>query len=137
MSESKSAPLRGLVSIAMANRGRIFAVYAAMALVVLAETGLNVWKPTLFVRQFGYSAHEIGLILGAVTLFGMGGGALVGGRLADRAVIWWGVRGRILFAAGLSGAMFVPLGLFLTGNAPAVITGIAIWNLGHGALPPQ
>jgi MFS family permease len=78
-----SYPLREVVRFLFGQRAFVLLLVAAS---FHAAAGYSVahWAPTLLVRVHGMSYAEIGSWLGAFAFFAGGGGALVGGRVADR-----------------------------------------------------
>jgi MFS family permease len=125
------ASLRHFASLALADHARLTALYLAIALFSMADFGLTVWKPTLFVRHFRLSTGELGLILGTIAAVSSTVGALVGGRVADRGAE---PRRRATFAA-LIGACIAAITVVIAApNVLLVLSGIAIWSFGWAAV---
>jgi len=77
------------------------AVYLVVAMASLVDNAVGAWAPSLLIREFNRSGGQIGLLLGLLLTIGFGGGVLVGGFLADRAVTLRRRLGVSLIAAGL------------------------------------
>lgn len=73
----------GVIRTLFAIRGYMFCV-TGMTMVYFVQHGLNQWLAIFLVRYYGLSTAEIGPILGALTGFGSGLGALTGGYLGMR-----------------------------------------------------
>ena len=78
----------GGLGAAAAHIWRARAAYAPMFLGIpfasMIVYGVQAWLPTLFIRGYGWSAGEAGVMLGAVTLVAGIGGGIASGALADR-----------------------------------------------------
>ncbi|MGH9674029.1 MAG: spinster family MFS transporter [Bryobacteraceae bacterium] len=59
------------------------------ALISFSNYGAAAWIPTFYIRSFGWTARDIGLVLGAITATVGTLGIVAGGRFAD----WLGARG--------------------------------------------
>lgn len=68
------------------NRATFAPLYLAFLLMVVAGYGATAWFPVAFMRSLQMEAHEVGLILGVVSLLGAFAAAAVGGWLSDRFV---------------------------------------------------
>jgi MFS family permease len=62
------------------------AVYLVVAMASLVDNAVGAWAPSLLIREFGKSGGQIGVLLGLLLTVGFGGGVLLGGFLADKAV---------------------------------------------------
>jgi MFS family permease len=103
-------PLR--VSWAMAA-----AVYLVVAMASLVDNAVGAWAPSLLIREFNKSGGQIGLLLGLLLTVGFGGGVLVGGFLADKAVTLRRRLGVSLIAA----ALILPASLLMLAHSFTVV----------------
>jgi MFS family permease len=103
-------PLR--VSWAMAA-----AVYLVVAMASLVDNAVGAWAPSLLIREFKKSGGQIGLLLGLLLTVGFGGGVLVGGFLADKAVTLRRRLGVSLIAA----ALILPASLLMLAHSFTVV----------------
>ncbi len=71
------------------QRRAFFSVTLGITFVSLVAYASSAWVPTLFVRRFGWTAGQIGLLYGLVITVFSTSGILLGGRLAD----WFTRRG--------------------------------------------
>jgi predicted MFS family arabinose efflux permease len=78
-----SHPLPEVLRFLFGQRAYVW-LLAAGSFHAMAGYSMAHWSPTLLVRVHGMSYGEIGSWLGAFAFFAGGGGALLGGRLADR-----------------------------------------------------
>jgi MFS family permease len=78
-----SHPLSEVLRFLFGQRAYVW-LLAAGSFHAMAGYSMAHWAPTLLVRVHGMSYGEIGTWLGAFAFLAGGGGALVGGRLADR-----------------------------------------------------
>jgi len=76
-------------------------VYLVVAMASLVDNAVGAWAPSLLIREFSKSGGQIGLVLGLLLTIGFGGGVLIGGFLADRAVTLRRRLGVSLIAAAL------------------------------------
>lgn len=65
------------------QRRAFFSVTLGVTFVSLVAYACSAWVPTLFVRRFGWSTGQIGLLYGLVITVFSTSGILLGGRLAD------------------------------------------------------
>jgi MFS family permease len=73
-----------------ANRSSFFFLNMGVALITLFGYGAFAWTPSFFIRRFGWSPGETGLVFGLIVAFSGTLGIVSGGRLAD----WLRTRGR-------------------------------------------
>jgi MFS family permease len=71
------------------QRRGFFSVTLGITFISLVAYASSAWTPTLFVRRFGWSTGQIGLLYGLVITVFSTSGILLGGRLAD----WFTRRG--------------------------------------------
>jgi MFS family permease len=82
-----------------------------LGLVALYAYGSNAWIPTLFIRRYGWTPRETGLVFGLIVATGGTLGMVTGGKLAD----WLRLRGhadadlRVALLAVVAGLPFVVL----------------------------
>ena len=81
--------------------GTAAGVYLVVAMASLVDNAVGAWAPSLLIRSFGKTGGEIGLLLGLLLTVGFGGGVLIGGFLADKAVTLRRRLGVSLIAASL------------------------------------
>jgi len=68
------------------HRALMIPVMLGMPLLAASQFGLNAWAPTFFIRSYGWSAAEIGPLLGLMLMTLSPLGVLAGGWFVDRAV---------------------------------------------------
>lgn len=90
--------------------------------------GVQAWLPALFMRGYGWSAGQTGLVLGSVTLLAGLGGGYASGAVADR----WRATGRLdaplrLNALLITAALPLPALLALAPAAPAALAVAAVF----------
>ena len=66
------------------KRRAFFGVTLGITFVSMVAYASTAWMPTLFVRRFGWTSGQIGLLYGLVITVFSTAGILLGGRLADR-----------------------------------------------------
>jgi MFS family permease len=93
------------------------AVYLVVAMASLVDNAVGAWAPSLLIREFAKSGGQIGLLLGLLLTVGFGGGVLVGGFLADRAVTLRRRLGVSLAAA----ALILPASLLMLAHSFIVV----------------
>jgi MFS family permease len=92
------------------NRGTFLCLNLGVAMVTLNTYGTSSWAPSMFIRRYGWTPAETGLVFGIIV--GVAGtlGIVSGGRLAD----WLSERGysdATLRLAGLAALAWLPFGL--------------------------
>jgi len=93
------------------------ALYLVVAMASLVDNAVGAWAPSLLIREFNKSGGQIGLLLGLLLTIGFGGGVLVGGFLADRAVTLKRRLGVSLMAA----ALILPASLLILAHSFTVV----------------
>jgi len=93
------------------------AVYLVVAMASLVDNAVGAWSPSLLIREFGKSGGQIGLLLGLLLTIGFGGGVLIGGFLADKAVTLRRRLGVSLIAA----ALILPASLLMLAHSFIVV----------------
>jgi len=93
------------------------AVYLVVAMASLVDNAVGAWAPSLLIREFNRSGGQIGLILGLLLTVGFGGGVLIGGFLADKAVTLRRRLGVSLIAA----ALILPASMLMLGHSFTVV----------------
>jgi MFS family permease len=100
------------------------AVYLVVAMASLVDNAVGAWAPSLLIREFNKSGGQIGLILGLLLTVGFGGGVLIGGFLADRAITLHRRLGVSLIAAGL----ILPASLLMLAHSfTVVLVGVPLY----------
>jgi MFS family permease len=100
------------------------AVYLVVAMASLVDNAVGAWAPSLLIREFGKSGGQIGLLLGLLLTIGFGGGVLLGGFLADRAV----TLRRRLSVSLIAAALILPASLLmLAHNFTVVLLGVPLY----------
>jgi MFS family permease len=66
-----------------ANRSTFFCHFIGFALLGFSSYGASTWLPTLFIRRYGWTASEAGIVLGLITTIFGTTGVLTGGRLCE------------------------------------------------------
>lgn len=105
------------------KRRAFFGVTLGITFVSMVAYASTAWTPTLFVRRFGWTTGQIGLLYGLVITVFSTAGILLGGRLAD----WFTRRGHangklrvgIIAAVGIG----VSSGIYLIAD-PTVVVGL-------------
>jgi len=94
---------------------RVVPIYVVLAAASFVDNAVGAWAPTLLIRDFSKDPAQIGVELGLLLTVGFGGGVLIGGALADRAVAHGGWP-RKLRVCLFSGLLILPLSLLM--NSP-------------------
>ncbi len=66
------------------NRRTVLCHNLGFAALAFCSYGTGAWIPTFFIRTFGWTPGEVGLVYGLVAMFAGSAGIIFGGRLADR-----------------------------------------------------
>jgi len=66
------------------NRRTVLCHNLGFSALAFCSYGTGAWIPTFFIRTFGWTPGEVGLVYGLVAMFAGSGGVIFGGRLADR-----------------------------------------------------
>jgi MFS family permease len=126
-----------------ANRRTVLCHNLGFSALAFCSYGTGAWIPTFFIRTFGWTPGEVGLVYGLVAMFAGSAGIIFGGRLADRWLrqgiddaslrvgVWaasllipFSVIYLLMPSGGLAAALMVPM-VFLVampfGAAPAAI----------------
>jgi len=126
-----------------AHRRALGAHFVGFTAMGFASYGATSWLPTLFMREHGWSALQVGTRLGIVALVLGPLGAIIGGAIADRLEKSGQRAGKFIVGALAAALTFVPaLVLGLSGNAwvtyaaGAVLTFTIslVWGVAPGAL---
>jgi MFS family permease len=88
-SERKALPLRQVIEFIRANGRTYFPMYLGLAFNTVLSFGNQTWVPTFFVRTFGWSAAEAGIINGIVIVCVAPIGLFAGSALAE----WFAKKG--------------------------------------------
>jgi MFS family permease len=100
------------------------AVYLVVALASLVDNAVGAWAPSLLIREFGKSGGQIGLVLGLLLTIGFGGGVLLGGFLADKAV----TLRRRLSVSLIAAALILPASMLMLAHSfIVVLLGVPIY----------
>jgi MFS family permease len=83
-------PFRAVLSYLWDNRATFLCLSLGVALVTLNAYGATAWIPTFFVRRFGWTPAQTGMVFGLVVALSGGLGIVSGGWLSD----WLSQRGR-------------------------------------------
>lgn len=140
----ESVPLAELFAHVRRHPGLFVALFVGLPLLAAAQFALNAWTPTLFIRNHGWSAAEIGGAFGMLVMVMSPVGVFAGGWLAD--VLH--ARGRgdanllVTMVAALAAAPFA-LAFALAGDAtlalvllgPALLFGSMPFGAGVAAIP--
>jgi len=78
-----SHPLGEVLRFLLGSRAYVLLLFAG-SFHAMAGYSMAHWAPTFLIRVHGFSLAEVGSWLGGLALVAGGGGALLGGRLADR-----------------------------------------------------
>ena len=110
-------PLRDFIKLLFERRGRLATMYAGLAMFAVADLSFTIWRPTLFVRQFGFSSQAVGLALGAVALMAAVAGSFGGGWFGDWLVERGGTAARIRYFL-LTTCIMIPAALLTGVHSP-------------------
>jgi MFS family permease len=88
---SRAASPRAVWSYVRDNRATFLWLNIALGLVALYAYGSTAWTPTLFIRRYGWTQSQTGLVYGMIVAVGGTLGIVSAGRLAD----WLGRRGHV------------------------------------------
>lgn len=84
IAQRKAVPLRAVARFLADNRGVYLPMFLGLAVSSIVSSGSQAWGPTFFIRSYGWSAAQIGMIQGLVLLLVAPCGLLMGARLAER-----------------------------------------------------
>jgi MFS family permease len=105
-------PLSEVIAYLWANRRTVLCHNVGFALIAFVSYGGGAWVPTFFIRSFGASPGEVGIIYGLIVMVFGCAGIVFGGRLTDR----WLRQGHSdaalrvgVWAAVLTGISHIPL----------------------------
>ena len=79
-----SLPFSEVVSYLWANRRAVLSHNVGFAMMAMCSYGTTAWIPTYFIRSHGWTAAEIGVVLGLQVVVFACAGIIIGGRIADR-----------------------------------------------------
>jgi MFS family permease len=79
-----AVPLREVAGYLYANRATVFYHNVGFAMLAFASYGSAAWVPTFFIRTYGWSAGDAGIVYGSIVAVCGALGIVCGGRLADR-----------------------------------------------------
>jgi len=88
--QSGPLPFSKVVAFVVANRGVYAPLLGGLALNTILSFGYGMWVPAFYIRTFGWTPGQVGLISGVIYLVVWPLGALFGSRLAE----WMTARGR-------------------------------------------
>ncbi|MGH8443432.1 MAG: spinster family MFS transporter [Nevskiaceae bacterium] len=77
------ATLRELWDYLKTNRRTVLCHNLGFSAIAFCSYGTGAWIPTFFIRTFGWTPGEIGLVYGLIAMFAGSIGVVCGGRLAD------------------------------------------------------
>ena len=80
----KAPPVREVVAFVSQNRRFYGSMIGGIALTSLLASGVQYWGPTFYERTFGWSARQVGLASGTVSLVGSLIGLFIGPWLTER-----------------------------------------------------
>jgi MFS family permease len=122
--------LRDVLAYMAANRATFLYLNFGIAMAALYGYGSAAWIPTFFIRRYGWSAGDTGLVFGLIVGICGTAGIVIGGRLAD----WFRARGMVdanLRVALFGVAAWIPFGasfpLMSSGTWAAVLLGPALF----------
>ncbi|MEA1672720.1 MFS transporter [Nitrospirillum sp. BR 11163] len=119
-------PLRDVLSLFAKRRATLLPLYLGLALISVADFAVLSWTPALLSRRFALSPGEIGVALGAITLFTGTVGTFGGGLFSDRLARRGGARARLTLAVGTSAVCVVGAGLAAVDSAAAILVLAAV-----------
>ncbi|MBM7060670.1 MFS transporter [Pseudomonas sp. UL073] len=78
-----AVPVKDVARYLRSNRSTIVLHNFGFALLMLVGYGMGAWAPTFFIRTYGWTPTEVGMIYGTIVLVFGCIGVVAGGRLAD------------------------------------------------------
>lgn len=119
-------PLREVAGYLKANRRTVLYHNFGFACLAFAAYGGASWIPTFFIRTYGWSASEVGILYGSVVAVAGSLGIITGGRLSDL-LHRRGYADAPLRVGILSALLTLPLSLaFLAGSGELALAVIAL-----------
>ena len=125
------------------NRRTMGGLSFGLAFLSFSGYGVGAWLPSHFIRNLGWSARDVGIGIGTVTIVGGALGMIFGGWLADK-LYARGIVNSKLMVAFISSTAWFPFGILypLMDNgywtlglyAPAVFIGSMPWGVGPAAV---
>jgi len=77
-------PLRDIARHLLANRATVVYHNVGFAMLAFASYGAAAWIPTFFIRTYGWTAADIGIVYGIIVMVFGASGIVCGGWLSDR-----------------------------------------------------
>jgi len=141
---ARPASLSELGAFLRANRALTLSTFIGLPLLAASQFGINAWAPSFFIRTYGWTAAEIGPLigLGLMTLSPLG--VLAGGWLSDRVTRLGRPDGhlRVPMMSAIASAPFVALFPFAPSGelslallAPVMFFGAMPFAAGSAAIP--
>ncbi|MGE4408299.1 spinster family MFS transporter, partial [Pseudomonas sp.] len=119
-------PLAEVAAYIRQNRKTVLCHNFGFACLAFAAYGSSAWIPTFFIRTYGWSASEVGVLYGSVVAIAGSLGIIAGGRLCDL-LHRRGYRDAPLRVAIVSAALTLPLNLvYLVGDGQLALALIAL-----------
>ncbi|WP_313025381.1 spinster family MFS transporter [Pseudomonas lopnurensis] len=119
-------PLSEVADYIRQNRRTVLCHNFGFACLAFAAYGSSAWIPTFFIRTYGWSASDVGVLYGSVVAVAGSLGIIAGGRLSDL-LHRRGYRDAPLRVGIISAALTLPLNLaYLAGNGQLALALIAL-----------
>lgn len=80
----QSIPFRNVLGFVHANRAAYYPMFLGLGLKTILSFGSAVWVPSFYMRTFGWSATQVGLVTGVLILVVWPFGAMFGSWLSER-----------------------------------------------------
>ncbi len=112
----------------IANRGYLGTLLGGIILLVTYQYGLTNWAVSLFVRKFGWTATQIGLVYGLYFMIIGALASIMGGKLCDH-LRDNGRRDANFLIPLVASAVTFPLGLVLALSGSATVAAIALGGI--------
>ena len=127
-------PLSEVAGYIRQNRRTVLCHNFGFACLAFAAYGSSAWIPTFFIRTYGWSASDVGVLYGSVVAVAGSIGIIAGGRLSDL-LHRRGYRDAPLRVGIISAALTLPLNLaYLAGTGELAVLCGAVLGAGLGFL---
>lgn len=122
---SESLSVRAVFGLIGQRRRAFFGITLGVTFTALVAYASTAWIPTMFVRRFGWSTGQIGLLYGLLITVFSTAGIILGGRLADRLTRRGQADGKLRVGLIAAGALLLSSGVCLVPN-PNLAVGLLL-----------
>ena len=132
---AKAAAQDGVLKYMWSRRSTYYALIMGYSVFGIAGISYLAWMPAVFIRQYGWTAPQVGFTYGLILLCAATPGVLVGGWLTDKLAAR-GRRDAPLYAAVLALALAVPFALAtpFAPSAELAVAGLAVFSFFAGVM---